>query len=362
MGTYRIAVLPGDGIGPEVTTEGLKVLEVLEQAVPDLRLDCREHPAGAACYLARRDALPPETLEACRRADAIFLGAMGDPKIRMPDGTEVTPQITLRFLLDLYAGVRPIKMYSNVGSPLCRQDPGSIDFVLVRENVEGFFASMHSGLVVGDQVATDTVVITRRGTERIVRFAFELSRRRKGNPVTGAQGVTCVDKANVFRSYAFFRKVFDEIATEFPEVQTNHVYIDAMALYLVQRPGDFDVIVAENLFGDILSDLGASLVGGMGMAPSADIGDRYAVFQPAHGSAPDIAGQGIANPLASILSAGLMLQWLGEKHGDPAATKAAGLLEYAVSQVLEEGRVKTKDLRGGASTGQVGDAVASRLR
>jgi 3-isopropylmalate dehydrogenase len=362
VGTYRIAVLPGDGIGPEVISEGVKVLEVLERVVPDLRLECREYPAGAVCYLARKDALPPETLEACRQADAIFLGAMGDPKVRMPDGTEVTPQISLRFLLDLYAGVRPIKMYPNVGSPLHRQDPGSIDLLLIRENVEGFFASMHSGLLVGDQVATDTLVITRRGTERVVRFAFELSRKRKGSPVTGTRVVTCVDKANVFRSFAFFRKVFDEIATEFPEIKTNHVYVDAMALYLVQRPGDFDVVVAENLLGDILSDLGAGLVGGLGMAPSADIGDRHAVFQPAHGTAPGIAGQGIANPLAAILSAGLMLEWLGQMHRDAAATKAAGLLEHAVQQVLKAGRVKTRDLGGRASTGEVGDAVAGSLR
>lgn len=362
MGTYRIAVLPGDGIGPEVVTEGLKVLEGLERAVRDLRFECREYPAGAACYLAQKEALPPETLEGCRQADAVFLGAMGDPKIRMPDGTEVTPQITLRFLLDLYAGVRPIKMYPNVGSPLRHQDPGSIDLVLVRENVEGLFASMHSGLVVGDQVATDTLVITRRGTERVIRFAFELCRERKGSPSTGTRLVTCVDKANVFRSYAFFRKIFDEIATEFSEIQTNHVYIDAMALYLIQRPGDFDIIVAENLFGDILSDLGAGLVGGMGMAPSADIGDRHAVFQPAHGSAPDIAGQGIANPLASILSAGLMLRWLGRKHRDPEATKAAQLLDFAVYQVLAEGHVRARDLGGVASTAQVGDAVTDHLR
>ncbi|MFQ5881607.1 MAG: isocitrate/isopropylmalate dehydrogenase family protein [Candidatus Methylomirabilales bacterium] len=361
MGTYRIAVLPGDGIGPEVITEGLKVLDALERAVPDLRLECREYPAGAACYLSAKDPLPLETLEACRQADAIFLGAMGDPRIRMPDGTEVTPQITLRFLLDLYAGVRPIKMYPNVRGPLRCQDPGSIDLVLIRENVEGFFASTHSGILVGDQVATDTIVITRRGTERAVRFAFELCRRRKGIPLTGERVVTCVDKANVFRSYAFFRKVFDEVTTEFPDIHSNHVYVDAMALYLVQRPGDFDVIVAENLFGDILSDLGAGLVGGLGMAPSADIGDRHAVFQPAHGSAPDIAGQGMANPLAAILSASMMLDWLGQRYQDSAASKAAELLEHAVVQVLKEGRVKTRDLGGKASTAQVGDAVATYL-
>jgi 3-isopropylmalate dehydrogenase len=199
--------------------------------------------------------------------------------------------------------------------PLALASPraGEIDFVLVRESTEGLFASRGRGEVDGDQAATETMVITRSGTERLARFSFRLAERmaeRKGRRTS----VTLVDKANVFRAFAFMRKVFDEVAAGSPEVEARHHSIDAMALDLVRRPWDFDLIVTENMFGDILSDLGAGLIGGMGFAPSGDIGDEHALFQPCHGTAPDIAGKGIANPAAMVLSAAMMLDWLGTRH------------------------------------------------
>ncbi len=356
MGTYRIAVLPGDGIGSEVMAEGLKALRAVEAALPDLRFECKEYPAGARCYRETGSDLPQETLDACRAADAILFGAAGLPDIRWPDGTEIRPQITLRFLLDLYAGIRPIKKYAGV-PPVLAGDP-RIDYVILRENTEGLFAG---GLRVGGHVAMDSMVITRPGTERIVRYAFRLAQGRRGASADGKQRVTCVDKANVLKSMAFFRQVFDEVAREFPGIQTDHAYVDAMTLYMVQRPLRFDVVVAENMFGDIISDLGAGTIGGMGLAPSADVGDRYGVFQPSHGTAPDIAGKGIANPIAQILSTGMMLDWLGERKQDGTARAASRAIEAAVEATLRDCRFHTADLGGVAATGAVGDAVAAHI-
>jgi 3-isopropylmalate dehydrogenase len=350
MTSFMIAVLPGDGIGVDVTGEAVRVLEAVARD-SDFRLELHEYPCGADCYRRTGSDLPNATLAACREADAVLLGAMGHPDIRKADGTELTPQVTLRVLLDLYAGVRPCKLYPGVRSPLAGARPGDIDLVILREQSEGLFASQSGGIVLRDEVATDTLVLTRRGVERICEFAFRLARRK----------VTCVDKANIFKSFAFFRKVFDGVAGRYPHIGREHTYIDAQALYLVQRPGQFDVLVAENLLGDILSDLAAGLVGGMGMAPSGDIGDRHAVFQPAHGTAPDIAGKGIANPIAAILSAAMMLDWLGRRHQHDGIIAAARRVERAVAEVLGEGKVVPVDQGGAATTREVGDEIARRV-
>ncbi len=360
MGTYRIAVLPGDGIGPEVMAEALKVLRAVEAEIPDLRFECKEYGTGARCYRDTGTDLPPETLEACRTADAILFGSAGLPDVRFPDGTEIAPQLTLRTLLSLYAGVRPIKRYPGV-PPALAGDP-AIDYVILRENTEGLYASRGGGVRVGDQVATDTMVITRAGTERIVRHAFRLAQGRRGAPADGVRRVMCVDKANVLTSMAFFRQVFDEVAQEFPGIAAERVYVDAMTLHMVQRPQRFDVVVAENMFGDILSDLGAATVGGMGLAPSADVGEAHGLFQPSHGTAPDIAGKGIANPIGQILSAALMLDWLGDRHTDAQANAAARAIEAAVTTVLADPRHHTADLGGHASTSAAGAAIASAVR
>jgi 3-isopropylmalate dehydrogenase len=215
---------------------------------------------------------------------------------------------------------------------------------------------------VGDEAAADTLLVTRRGVERVADFAFRLAQRRNGRPADGRRIVTCVDKANIFRSLAFFRKVFFEVAQRWPDIAAEAVYVDAMSLYMVLRPQDYDVLVMENQFGDILSDLGAALVGGLGLAPSAELGDRHGLFQPSHGSAPTLAGKGIANPLATILSASMMLAWLGERHGDAGALAAGRLIEAAAAELLAEGRVLPEDLGGKATTAEVGEAVAARVR
>jgi 3-isopropylmalate dehydrogenase len=357
---YRVAVLAGDGIGPEVVAEALKVLHAV--ALPGrLEFAFEEVEAGAGCYRRTGEELPRETLDVCQAADAILFGAAGLPDVRFPDGTEIAPQLTLRITLDLYAGLRPIRLHPGVPTPLRLAERDRIDYVILRENTEGLYASRGAGVLVGGHVATDTLVVTRPGVLRICRRAFELARRRQGAPRDGIRRVTLVDKANVLKSYAFFRALFDEVATDYPDVQTEHAYVDAMTMYLVQRPGHYDVVVAENMFGDIISDLAAATVGGLGMAPSGDIGDHYGLFQPSHGTAPDIAGKGIANPLAAILSAGLMLEWLADRDGNADAAGAAARIEAAVGAVTGAGRVLTPDLGGPGTTEAVGDAVAAAI-
>ena len=309
---FDIAVLPGDGIGPEVIDATMPLLEKLaHNAAYGFRF--ASHPAGAQHYKATGDALPEATFEAARAADAILFGAMGWPEIRYEDGTEVAPQLDLRVRLDLYAGVRPARAIPGVKLPLADPRAANIDLVVIRESTEGLFTSRGKGVVIEDREARDTMVITRRGSERVHDFSFRLAERRKRT--RGRKGrVTCVDKANVFRSMAFFRKIFDERAVRFPGIEARHNYIDATALDMIRKPWDYDVLVMENMYGDILSDLTAGLVGGMGMAPSGDVGDDHALFQPCHGSAPDIAGEGKANPIATILSAAMMLDWLAERQ------------------------------------------------
>ena len=358
MPLYRIAVLAGDGIGPEVVDEAIKVLRAVEMP-GRLEFAFEEVEAGAGCYRRTGEELPREALEVCQAADAILFGAAGLPDVRFPDGTEIAPQLTLRIALDLYVGLRPIRLHPGVPTPLRLGERDRIDYVILRENTEGLYASRGAGVVVGGHVATDTLVVTRPGILRICRQAFDLARRRQGAPEDGVRRVTLVDKANVLKSYAFFRALFDEVAADYPDVQAEHAYVDAMTMYLVQRPGHYDVVVAENMFGDILSDLAAATVGGLGMAPSGDIGDHYGLFQPSHGTAPDIAGKGIANPLATILSAGLMLDWLGRRDGNADATGAAVRIDVAVDAVTRAGRVLTPDLRGTAPTQAVGDAVSA---
>ena len=355
MKTYRIAVVAGDGIGPEVVRCALDVLAEAQRVVSGFGLEFVDAPAGAGTYLERGEALPASTLAACRAADAVFLGACGLPDVRYPDGTEIIPQVTLRIELDLFAGIRPARRLPGVPTPLAGAP--AVDFVVVRESTEGIFASLGGGIVLGDSLATDTQVITRRGTERVVRAAFRLARRR----ARPQPRVTCVDKANILRSFAFFRRVFDEVAAEFPDVRADHLYVDAAAMELVRRPAQYDVLVTENLLGDILSDLAAALVGGLGVAPSADVGGAHAVFQPCHGTAPDIAGRGVANPLAAILSGVMLLDHLADAHDDPSPRAAACRIETAVAAALAAGEAQTADIGGQASTVKAADAVRRRL-
>ncbi len=356
---FRIAVLAGDGIGPEVIEPTIAVLQRAMDRVGGCSLSFEPLPAGAKHYAATGEALPERTLTAAREADAILLGAMGDPAIRYPNGTEISPQLELRFKLGLYAGVRPVRSVPGITGPLADPRATALDFVLVRESTEGLFASYGRGTVENDSVARETMVITRSTSERLFDFSFHLAQRRKQDGRPGV--VTCVDKANVFSAFAFFRHVFDERATCFPEIQARHAYVDATALDMVRRPWTFDVLVTENMFGDILSDLGAGLIGGMGMAPSADIGDEHAVFQPCHGSAPDIAGSGKANPTAAFLSGAMMLEWLALQHQVPVCAEAAALLRRAIDRAFEKGTLITSEFGGNASTGDVTRTVQTAI-
>ena len=354
---FHIAVIGGDGIGPEVMAPALEMLRKIEATSAGLKFRFSEAPAGAGHYRDTGKSLPDSTVKLCEEADAILLGACGLPHIRYPDGTEIMPQVELRFIFDLYAGVRPARLVPNVPSPIVGAAERGIDLVLIRESTEGLFASMGKGIVTKDE-ARETLVLTRKTSQRLFDFSFKLAARRKAR---GGKGMLhCVDKANAFKAFAFFRQIFDDTARQYPDVAAERVYVDACSALLLRRPWDFDVLVTENMFGDILSDLTAGLVGGMGMAPSADIGDSHAVFQPCHGTAPDIMGQGKANPTAMLLSAAMMLDWLGERHEHPQATEAASRIEQAVDQAFAAG-LKPCEFGGSDGTAQVAGAVMRAL-
>ncbi|MGH8868319.1 MAG: isocitrate/isopropylmalate dehydrogenase family protein [Actinomycetes bacterium] len=351
---YRVALIRGDGIGPELTDSAVEVLCALADRY-DLRLDFTAEPGGAGTYRETGHTMPPDALERLRTEyDAILKGPVGLPDVRHPDGTEAgLLGGVLRNGLDTYANVRPIRLLPGVRTPM-RFGAGEIDYVIVRENTEGLYLSRGAG-VANARAAADTLMLTREGCERVSRFAFALARRRSGAPADGVRRVTCVDKSNVLRSYAFFRRIFDEVAEAYPDIEADHRYADAAAHDLVADPAHFDVVVTENLLGDLLSDLGAATVGGLGMCPSGNMGDDAAYFEPIHGSAPTIAGQDRANPTSELLSCALMLEHLGEQD-------AAGRLRDAVTAAYAEGAV-TLDGRGQpeAGTREVTRAVLDRL-
>jgi len=357
--TFRIAVLPGDGIGPEVMAPCLRLLDRVVGEAGGFSLSYEEMEAGAGLYQRSGTALPAETLERVGAADAILLGAMGLPGIYTPNGLEIAPQVDIREHFALFAGVRPLKTYPGMPVPLADPRAQALDAVLIRESTEGFFAGRGQGRLENDAVATETMTITRAASERLFDFAFELARKRKGAGHPGR--VTCVDKANIFGTFAFFRKIFGERAARFPDVEADQCYVDAAAMRLVTQPWRFDVIVTENLFGDILSDLAAGLMGGMGMAPSADIGVDRAVFQPCHGTAPDIAGQGKANPTAMFLSAAMMLEWLGEQHGVAACGLAGTRLRDAVESAFAGGELIPFEFGGRDGTVEITAGVGAAL-
>jgi 3-isopropylmalate dehydrogenase len=357
--SYHISVLPGDGIGHEVMASAIEVLRAVEPRI-GRQFSLVSHAAGAQHYLDTGVALPDKVLGDCERAHAILFGAMGLPHVRGADGTEIIPQLDLRFRFDLYAGVRPIRTFKGLPTPLSDERASHIDFVLVRESTEGLFYARGRGVVENDSVAYDTMKISRAGTERVCEFAFKLAAQRaaqKGRPAR----VTNIDKANVFASMAFFRKIFQESAARYPGIASDSAYVDAMALNLVMKPWTYDVMVTENMFGDILSDLIAALVGGMGMAPSGDIGDHHALFQPAHGTAPDIAGQGKANPTAMLLSVAMMLDWLAVRHSDTALADGARMIEAAVEQVFASKQVTPMEFGGKNGTADITRAVLHNL-
>ena len=372
MKKYNIVTLPGDGVGVEVIAEGVKVLTALQQYVGGYELDFQPYDVGVTQYLKSGEVISDAVFEACKKADAIYLGALGIPKAGMDmvvdkNGTEVTghAMFRIRFGLDLFAGVRPIKLWTGVPSALAGQD--KIDIIYERESTEGLFASYGGGIVLKDSIATDTQIITREGSEKVFKFAFELARNRagrlgEGRLSDGKKVVTCAHKGNVFRTFAFFKKIFGEVAQQYKDqVVEDYAIIDALTLWMLQSPENYDVIVMENMHGDILSDMAAAFVGGMGMAPSGDIGLQHAMFQPSHGTAPLIAGKGIVNPAAAILSGKMMLEWLAQRNNDQAILAAAKLLDQSVYNTFAAG-VRTVDIKGNSSTAQFGDEIIRQMR
>jgi len=331
--SYLIVILPGDGVGPEIVDAAVEVLEMVQDLSGQFTLIYEFHQAGAGCYQEIGLPISPEALEAFQHAHSTLKGPVGLPEVRRPDGTEgglLGGELRVKF--DLFANVRPIRLYPNVATPLGNREPDSIDYVILRENCEGLYLSRGVGITTA-QAATDTLLMTARGCERISRYAFHLARdKKRGAPEDGKKRVTLVDKSNVLRSFAFFRKIFLEIAAEFPDVAAESLYIDAASAELVTRPEHFQIIVTENMFGDILSDLGGATIGGLGMCPGANFGEKLSYFEPIHGSAPDIAGRNLANPTSQILAAAMMLKHLGE-------SEAAALLKKAVWGLYAQKRI-----------------------
>jgi len=355
----KLAVLPGDGIGQEVVGAALDVLKSAGERW-NVRLVTEAVDAGAARFARSGVVYTEEDFALCRAADAILLGALGLPDGLHADGTEAGPdlQFRLRFDLDLYAGVRPVRRYPGIPGPLATTRP--FGFTIIRENTEGLYASRGGGAGVAGTVSTDTLIVTARGTDRIARFAFDYALSHP--PAAGQPTVTCVDKANVLRSYAFFRSRFDGVAAEYAgQVDTRRVYVDAFCAQMVLDPASVHVAVAENMFGDIISDLAAGLVGSLGLAPSADIGDRHGVFQPSHGSAPTIAGKDEANPVATILSAAMMLDWLAQRTASGAIEGMALDIRAAVDQAVADKATRTHDVGGTSGMRGCAEAVIAHL-
>jgi tartrate dehydrogenase/decarboxylase/D-malate dehydrogenase len=353
MKTYRIAVIAGDGIGQEVIPAAIPVLDAAA-APAGFGLEWQPFPWGSQHYLEHGRMMPDDALDLLQPFDAIFFGAVGDPRIQ--------DNITLNGLLlpirrrfDQYACVRPAVLYSGVRCPLVGRNGGDIDFVVVRENTEGEYAQIGGGVHFGraDEVAVQAATFTRHGTERVIRFAFDLARRRDRKRL-----LTSVTKSNAQGfSMAFWDRVFAAVARDYPDIRTESLLVDAACMDLVRRPVDFDVMVASNLFGDILTDLSAAITGSIGLAPSANLNPARtfpSLFEPVHGSAPDIVGKGIANPLAAMLAGAMMMDFLGEAD-------AAARIENAVRGVLAAGQAVTPDLGGTGTTSTVTAAVLAAM-
>jgi 3-isopropylmalate dehydrogenase len=347
----KIAVIPGDGIGVDVTREAMKVLDTLQE-LRGVELTREEFDFCADRYLATGESMPEGTLARFREEyDAIFVGAFGDPRI--PDMTHAR-EILLgaRFELDLFVNHRPVKLLNDRLCPLKGRGRKDIDFVVFRENTEGLYAGMGGIFKKGtaDELGIQEDINTRKGVERIIDYAFRFAQRQ------GYRKVTMSDKSNALRyGHDLWQRVFTELAGRYPDIETNHLYIDALTMQMIKNPAQFQVIVTCNMFGDIITDLGAALQGGLGMASSGNINpDGISLFEPVHGSAPKYAGKNVANPLGAILSIQLMLEHLG--FGEPAS-----LIERAVVDCIEK-QETPKELGGSLGTSQVGDAVCRRIR
>jgi 3-isopropylmalate dehydrogenase len=341
----KIGVIPGDGVGPEVVREALKVLDSACQRFA-IRYEIVEYPFGGDHYLKYREVMPENALDEMKNLSAILLGAIGHPKVQ-PGILERGLLLAIRFGLDQYINLRPVKLYPGVETPIKDKSPENIDFIVIRENTEGLYSGI--GGVLRNEVAICEMVYTRKGVERCIRYAFEFARKRR-------RKLTLVDKSNVLIAHSLWQKVFNEVGKEYPEIERDHAYIDAMCMWMVKNPEWFDVVVTCNMFGDIITDLGAIIQGGMGIAAGANINPNgVSMFEPIHGSAPKYAGKGVINPLAAILSVSLMLDHLGQKE-------AASAIESAVSSITSKGVIKDHSAgKMGLSTSEVGDLVANEI-
>jgi len=371
---YNIALIPGDGIGPEIIKEGKKVLELASKQ-NGVDINWTEYPFGAEHYLKTGELLPDSALKEMEDMDAIYLGAVGDPRVK-PGILEKEILLKLRFYLDQYINLRPIKLFKGVNTPLKDKNPEDINFYVVRENTEDFYIGVggrfngtegqdhlevlrklykasievNFGLEKKEEIAYQVGLISKSGTQRVIKYAFELAANKKMNRVTS------VDKANVLSNiYGLWRDNFEEIAQQYPDIETEFTFVDAITMWFVRKPEWFKVVVAPNMFGDIITDLGAMIQGGLGVAAGGNINpEGVSMFEPIHGSAPKYKGKSVANPIATILAGAMMMDCLGE-------TRAAKAIENATEEVLSEGRIRSRDFGGHSSTVEVGEAIVNKL-
>lgn len=374
MKSYKIALIPGDGIGPEVIDEGKKVIDaVCEKENFDIKW--KRYLFGADHYLETKELLPEDSLKEIEKMDAIYLGALGDPRIE-PGILEKGILLALRFYFDEFVNLRPIRLLEGVECPLKNKSPGDIDFSVVRENTEDFYVGIGGYVPKGrsnqvlevkrsiyyvkfnldieadrDELTYQIGVLSRKGCERVIRYAFELARKKKKNRITA------VDKANVLTNvYGFWRKIFLEVARDYPEIETEFNFVDAITMWFIKQPEWYQVVVTPNMFGDIITDLGAMIQGGLGLAPGGNINpDGVSMFEPIHGSAPKYKGMNRANPIATIWAGAMMLEEIGEERASQDIVKA-------IEDVLKEGKVMTKDLSGNSTTSEMGDAIVEKLK
>jgi tartrate dehydrogenase/decarboxylase / D-malate dehydrogenase len=351
MKTFNIAVIPGDGIGKEVVPEGVRVLEAAGKRF-GFQVDCRSFDWSCETYVLAGRMMPEDGIQQLRRFDAIFLGAVGHPDV--PDHISLWGLlIPIRRSFRQYVNLRPVRLFEGIESPLKNWKPGEIDFQIVRENNEGEYSNIGGRLYEGtdDELAVQQSIFTRRGVMRVLRYAFELAHQRKKH-------VTSATKSNgIIFTMPFWDQCFREIAAEYADIHTDQYHIDILTAHFVRHPDWFDVVVGSNLFGDILSDLGPAVVGSIGIAPSANLNPQRefpSMFEPVHGSAPDIAGEGIANPIGQIWSGAMMLRHLGLEE-------AASAVENAIAQVLAKAQVRTPDIGGKSSTSELGEAIAAAV-
>jgi tartrate dehydrogenase/decarboxylase / D-malate dehydrogenase len=372
--TYKIATIPGDGIGKEVVPEGMRVIDAAGEKF-GFKLDWAEFPFGSDHYLKTGEVLSDTSVKELSKYDSIYLGALGDPRVK-PGVLETGILLKLRFAFDQYVNLRPVKLLPIITSPVAGKGPADIDFDVVRENTEDFYVGIGGRASKGtskqaleitrelyttkfnldietdaEEIAYQIGMISREGAKRIIKYAFELCKSK------GKKRVTSVDKANVLTSiYGLWREVGETVSKGYPDIELEHNYVDAITMYFLTKPEWFDVVVAPNMFGDIITDLGACIQGGIGLAASGNINpEGVSMFEPVHGSAPDIAGRGIANPVATILAGAMMIGQLGEKEAESA-------IIAAVETALAEGKVRTGDLGGTAKCSDMGDVVIDKLQ